>query len=133
MKMGFKNNIEKLTKENSDFRRVLYTGEKLQLVLMSLRPGEEIGLETHEDNDQFFRFESGEGRVFIDGTSYNVSADDAVIVPAGSEHNVVNMSNEKPLRFYTIYAPPHHKDATVHSTKADAQIDDEEFDGKTTE
>jgi mannose-6-phosphate isomerase-like protein (cupin superfamily) len=133
MKRGYKENIEKLTLENKDFRRVLYTAENLQLVLMNLKPGQDIGVETHPDNDQFFRFEAGEGRVFVDGTSYEVGDGDTVIVPKGSEHNVLNMSNKKDLKFYTIYAGPHHKDGIVRETKEEAMRDEEEFDGVTTE
>jgi mannose-6-phosphate isomerase-like protein (cupin superfamily) len=133
MKKGYHANIESLTKENGDFRRVLYTAEHMQLVLMSLLPGEEIGMETHPDNDQFFRFEEGEGKVFVDGNEYEVMDGDTVIVPCGSEHNVVNTSESADLKMYTIYSPAHHKDGTVHATKADAVADDEEFDGETTE
>ncbi len=125
MKKGFKGNIEDLTEENASFRRVLYTGPNLQLVLMSLLPGEDIGMEVHGDTDQFFRFEEGEGKVIINETEYQVTDDDAVVVPAGSQHNVINTSATEPLRFYTVYAPPHHKDGTVHVTKADAQGEDE--------
>lgn len=130
---GYEDAIETLTRENTDFRRVLYTGKHSQLVLMSLTPLEEIGSEVHKDNDQFFRFELGEGRVVIDGVAREVRDGDAVIVPAGAEHNVINTSETEPLRFYTLYAPAHHEDGTVHPTKKDAEKDDEEFDGKTTE
>lgn len=130
---GLNINIEQDTVENDDFRQVLYTGKHSQLVLMSLRPKEEIGLETHPQNDQFLRFEGGSGVVFIDDNRYEVSDGDAVIVPAGARHNVVNLSDSEQLKLYTIYSPPHHKDGTVHATKKDAETDDEEFDGKTTE
>lgn len=133
MKRGYNENIEKLTLKNNNFRKVLYTAKNLQLVLMNLKPGENIGVETHPENDQFFRFEGGEGRVFVDGTSYEVGDGDTVIVPAGSEHNVLNMSNKKDLQFYTIYSGPHHKDGIVRETKEDAMRYDEEFDGETTE
>jgi mannose-6-phosphate isomerase-like protein (cupin superfamily) len=129
---GFVADIEKLTEENTDFRRVLYTGKNVQLVLMSLKPGEEIGAEVHEDRDQFFRVEQGRGEVLIDGTRTPVKSDDAIIVPAGARHNVVNTGDE-PLRLYTVYGPPEHKDGTVHVTKADADAHEEHFDGKTTE
>jgi mannose-6-phosphate isomerase-like protein (cupin superfamily) len=129
---GFVANIEQLTEENSDFRRVLYTGRNLQLVLMSLDPGEEIGRETHDDRDQFFRVEKGTGEVWIDGVKTVVKADDAFIVPAGAEHNVVNSGSE-PLRVYTIYGPPEHREGVVHPTKAYADANEEHFDGKTTE
>ena len=132
MKRGYCDNIEKLTVENDDFRRVLYTGEHIQLVLMTLQPGEEIGAEVHEDRDQFFRFEEGEGAVDIDGRENRVSEDFAVIVPAGARHNVRN-TGSSPLRFYTIYGPPEHVDALVEDTKAVAMATHEEWDGKTTE
>jgi mannose-6-phosphate isomerase-like protein (cupin superfamily) len=130
---GFNANIEHNTLENSAFRRVLYTAKHSQLVLMSLQPQEEIGLETHLENDQFLRFEGGRGACFIDGNRYEVTDGDAVIVPAGSRHNVVNESQTDQLKIYTIYSPPHHKDGTVHATKRDAETDDEEFDGRTSE
>lgn len=130
---GFKSNIEKDTLKNKNFRKVLYTGQHLQLVLMSLKPKEEIGLETHAENDQFLRFEGGKGRVIIDKTTYNVKDGDAVIVPAGAKHNVINVSASEDLKLYTIYAPPHHKDQIVRKTKEEAEANDEEFDGKMTE
>ena len=133
MKKGYHASIESLTKENVDFRRVLYTAEHMQLVLMSLLPGEEIGMETHPDNDQFFRFEAGEGKVFINGNEYEVVDGDTIIVPCGAEHNVINTSDNEALKMYTIYSPAHHKDGTIHTTKADALASDEEFDGVTTE
>ena len=129
---GFVADIEELTEENSDFRRVLYTGKHLQLVLMAIQPGDEIGEEVHDDRDQFFRVEEGEGEVRIDGKVSKVEGDDAIIVPAGARHNIVNTGDE-PLRLYTLYAPPEHRDGTVHKTKADADASDEHFDGKTTE
>ena len=129
---GFVADIEKLTVENTDFRRVLYTGKYLQLVLMTLQPGEEIGAEVHEDHDQFFRIESGSGEVRIDGKATPVKDDDAVIVPAGARHNVVN-TGDAPLMLYTLYGPPEHRDGVVHKTKAEADAHDEHFDGKTTE
>ena len=132
MKKGYHANIESLTKDNDNFRKVLYTADHMQLVLMSLKPGEEIGMETHPDNDQFFRFESGEGKVFVNGNEYEVVDGDTVIVPCGSEHNVVNTGNND-LKMYTIYSPAHHRDGTIHSTKTDAMSDDEEFNGETTE
>lgn len=130
---GFNTNIEQDIVENSDFRRVLYTGKHSQLVLMSLQPKEEIGLETHRENDQFLRFEGGHGAVLIDDNRYEVRDGDAVIVPAGARHNVVNLSDTEKLRLYTIYSPPHHIDGTVHPTKEEAEANDEEYDGKTTE
>jgi mannose-6-phosphate isomerase-like protein (cupin superfamily) len=131
MKKGFKINIEKETVANTNFRRVLYTGEKSQLVLMTLQAGEEIGLEIHEENDQFFRFEAGAGKVVINEETYEVGDGDAVIVPAGAEHNVVNLSDSETLNFYTMYSPAHHKDQIVHPTKAEEK--EEDFDGQTTE
>ena len=130
--MGFVGDIEKLTEGNDLFRKVLYTGQNIQLVLMALKPGEEIGSEVHDDRDQFFRFETGQGEVWIDGTANQVKADDGVIVPAGAEHNVVNTGAEI-LRLYTIYGPPEHIEGTVHTTKAEADASHEHFDGKTTE
>ena len=129
---GFVADIEELTEENSDFRRVLYTGKNLQLVLMSIEPGGEIGEEVHGDRDQFFRVEKGEGEVVIDGHRSKIKGDDAIIVPAGARHNIMN-TGDKPLRLYTLYAPPEHRDGTVHATKADAASSKEHFDGKTTE
>ena len=131
---GYCDNIEQRTVENEDFRRVLYTGHNLQLVLMTLQPGEEIGEEVHEDRDQFFRIEEGSGVVDIDGVENKVEDDFAVIVPAGARHNVRNTGSQ-PLRLYTIYAPPEHKDGVVQATKeeADRRHHDEEWDGKTTE
>ncbi|NYZ78424.1 cupin domain-containing protein [Candidatus Micrarchaeota archaeon] len=130
---GFVTQIEKQTKGNSDFRRVLYTGRHSQLVLMSLEPGEEIGEEVHKHIDQFFRFESGEGAVFIDGVKHAVRDGDAVIIPAGALHNVVNTSKTEKLKLYTIYSPPEHQDKVVRHTKADAKAEPEEYDGKPTE
>lgn len=131
---GYCDNIEKRTVENQDFRRVLYTGHNLQLVLMTLQPGDEIGEEVHEDRDQFFRIEEGSGIVDIDGVPNAVEDDFAVIVPAGARHNVRNTSGE-PLRLYTIYAPPEHRDGIVQSTKAEAdrRHAHEEWDGSTSE
>lgn len=130
---GIKTNIERDTIKNKNFRKVLYTAKHCQLVLMSLKPKEEIGLETHPENDQFFRFEAGRGRVEIDGNKYTVKDGDAVIIPAGAKHNVVNTSATEDLKMYTIYSPPHHKDQIVRKTKAEAEANDQEFDGKTTE
>ena len=130
---GYVTAIEKETVKNADFRRVLYTGKHSQLVLMSLRPGEEIGEETHEDVDQFFRFERGEGKVIIDGVEHRVKDGNAVIVPAGAKHNVINSSKRADLRLYTIYSPPEHQDGVVRHTKKDAMASEEHFDGRTTE
>jgi len=117
---SYNGQIEKLTLENSNFRQVLFTGKKTQLVLMSLKPGEEIGEEVHDKVDQFFRFEAGEGKVIIDEQEFEVKDGDAVIVPTGSKHNVVNVSSSEDLKLYTLYSPPNHPDGTVHKTKVEA-------------
>ena len=131
---GYVANIEDATVDNEDFRRVVYTGKNLQLVLMTLPPGCDIGEEVHEDRDQFFRIEEGEGVIRIDGKDNRVEAEFAVIVPAGARHNVVN-TGEEPLKLYTLYGPPEHRDGTVHKDKAQAERDhdDDEWDGETTE
>ena len=130
---GYNTNIEKETVKNKDFRRVLYTGKHSQLVLMSLKPGEDIGAETHRDVDQFFRFEGGEGKVIIDGVEHRVKDGNGVIVPAGARHNVINTSKLVNLKLYTIYSPPEHQDGVVRHTKKEAIASEEHFDGKTTE
>ncbi len=130
---GFKINIEKATLENKNFREVLYTAEHLQLVLMTLKAGEEIGEEVHPKNDQFFRFEGGKGKCVIDGHEYAVKAGDAVIIPAGARHNVINADPSSELKMYTLYSPPNHKDGIVRATKKEAESKKEEFDGVTTE
>jgi len=130
---GYVVHIEKETRKNADFRHVLYTGKYSQLVLMSLRAREEIGEETHSDVDQFFRFEAGEGKVIIDGVAHVVKDGDAVIVPAGAKHNVINTSNVSQLKLYTIYSPPEHQDGIVRHTKAEAMAKEEHFDGKPSE
>ena len=127
---GFVDNIEQRTRKNGDFRHVLYTGKHLQLVLMTLKPGEEIGEEVHDDGDQFFRIEEGEGQVLIDGKRHAVKDDDAIVVPAGARHNVINTGDES-LKFYTLYGPPEHRDGVVQPTKA--HVTEEHFDGRTTE
>ena len=129
---GFCSNIEKDTLENENFRKVLYTGKHSQLVLMSLAPNEEIGMEVHQDNDQFFRFEKGQGKVIIDGNEYEISDGSAVVVPCGAQHNVINVSATERLNLYTIYSPAHHQDGVVRKTKAESE-GGPEFDGKTTE
>lgn len=133
MKKGYQGNIEQLTLANENFRQVLYTAEHCQLVAMSLLPGEEIGSEVHADGDQFFRFEKGAGKVVVNETEYAVGDGDTVIVPAGAQHNVINISATEKLKLYTIYAPPHHQDGVVRATKAEAEADGPEFDGRTTE
>jgi mannose-6-phosphate isomerase-like protein (cupin superfamily) len=129
---GFINDIDDLTENNSHFRRVLYTGKQMQLVLMSLRPAEEIGEEIHHDRDQFFRVEKGSGEVWIDGARSRIEDGTAIVVPAGARHNIRNTGDE-PLRLYTLYAPPEHADGIVQATKAEAQDAEEHFDGRTTE
>ena len=129
---GYVENIEEVTLDNTDFRRVLYTGHNLQLVAMSINPGEEIGAEVHDDRDQFFRIESGEGVISIDGVDHEVKDDDGIIVPQGARHNV-RATGTAPLKLYTIYGPPEHIDGAVHATCDDAKAAHEHFDGKTTE
>lgn len=128
---GYITNIENATKENTNFRKVLYTGKNSQLVLMSINPGEEIGEEIHT-LDQFLRIEDGKGKAILDGKEYDIEDDWAVVVPAGMKHNFINTGTE-PLKLYTVYSPPEHKDGTIHPTKADAMAQEEHFDGKTTE
>lgn len=129
---GYIANIEDLTVDNGDFRQVLYTAHHLQLVLMSLERGEEIGAERHKSRDQFFRIEKGKGRIVIDGTAHKVGAGDAMIVPAGAAHNLIN-TGRKRLKFYTIYGPPNHRDGLIQRKKAEAEASSEQFDGKATE
>lgn len=129
---GFVADIEDLTKDNRNFRQVLYTGKHLQLVLMALKPGEEIGEEVHADHDQFFRIEKGAGEVWIDGVRTRIKSDDAIIVPAGARHNVIN-TGDKSLKLYTLYGPPDHRDGVIRATKAEAEATEEHFDGTTTE
>ncbi|BFD24910.1 MAG: cupin domain-containing protein [Candidatus Parcubacteria bacterium] len=132
---GYNDNIEELTLANTNFREVLYTGKHAQLVLMSLKPGEEIGSEVHGEIDQFFRFEGGEGKVLVDDNEYVVSDGSAVIVPAGAEHNVINTSTSEDLKLYTLYSPAEHKEGIIQATKeeAEARHEQEQFDGQTTE
>ena len=130
---GFSANIEKETLENGNFRKVLYTGKHSQLVLMSLLPKEEIGMEVHPDNDQFFRFEKGQGKCLIDGNEYELADGSAIVVPAGAQHNIINTSGTDDLKLYTIYSPAHLKDGIVRATKAEAEANAAEFDGMTTE
>lgn len=123
---GFAGNIEEQTLANTYFRQVIYTAKYSQLVLMCLQPNEEIGMEVHEVTDQFFRFEEGQGKVIINGEEHLVKDGDAIVVPAGAQHNVINTSADKQLKMYTIYSPPHHKDGVVHKTKAEALADTED-------
>jgi len=130
---GFVVNIEKISLENENFRKVLYTAKNSQLVVMSLKPQEDIGEETHQ-LDQFIRCESGQGKAVLNDVEHEISDGFVVVVPAGTKHNIINVSVDKPLKLYTLYSPPNHKDGTIHSTKADALADESEhFDGKTTE
>lgn len=130
---GYTANIEESALANNNFRQVLYTGKHSQLVLMSLKPKEEIGMEVHPDNDQFFRFEKGEGKCIIDGNEYPLRDGVVIVVPAGANHNVINSSETEDLKLYTIYSPAHHKDGIVRVTKQEAATNEAEFDGKTTE
>lgn len=130
---GFFANIEKDTLENENYRKVLYTTKYSQLVLMSLKPKEEIGMEVHPDNDQFFRIEKGQGKCLIDGNEYQLEDGVAIVVPAGARHNVINTSETEELKLYTIYSPAHHKDGILRPTKEEAEINEAPFDGKTTE
>lgn len=129
---GFVGDIDALTVGNTDFRRVLYTAKHCQLVVMALPPGGEIGMEVHDHLDQFFRVEQGEGEAILEGVTSAIREGFAVIVPAGTNHNIVN-TGSGPLKVYTIYAPPNHRDGVVHHTREEAEADDEHFDGKTTE
>jgi len=133
MKKGYKGSVQNEVIGKTDFRRVLYTGEKMQLVAMTLKPGEDIGAEVHEGHDQFFRIENGQAEVMIDETVYAVTGGDLVIIPSGANHNVTNTSQSDVLELYTIYTPPEHAEGTVHVTKETAEVDDEHFDGVTTE
>jgi mannose-6-phosphate isomerase-like protein (cupin superfamily) len=128
---GFVQDIESLAVRNDDFRRVLYTARHCQLVVMALKPGEEIGAEVHQ-LDQFFRVEDGTGEIVLDGVRTAVRAGFAIVVPAGADHNIINTGNA-PLKLYTLYAPPNHRDGVVHPTRADAEADTEHFDGRTSE
>jgi mannose-6-phosphate isomerase-like protein (cupin superfamily) len=129
---GYVVDIEKATKENKNYRKVLYTAKNSQLVVMSLRPGEDIGEEMH-DLDQFIRIEKGKGKAVLDGAEHKIEDDYAVVIPSGTRHNIINTSNDEEMKLYSVYSPPEHRDGVVHKTKADALADDEEFDGRTTE
>ena len=129
---GYLENIEKLTRENEFFRKVLYTAKNSQLVLMALKPGEEIGEEVHH-LDQFLRIEVGHGKAVLDNVEHDIEDGSAIVVPAGMKHNFINTSSSEPLKLYTIYSPPEHKDGTIHETKADAMAAEEHFDGAITE
>jgi len=129
---GYVTNIEKDSLDNENFRKVLYTAKNSQLVVMSIKPGEDIGEEIH-DLDQFIRCEAGEGKAILDGVGHDISDGFAVVVPAGASHNIINTSSDKSLKLYTVYSPPNHRDGVVHQTKEQAMVDEEHFDGKTTE
>jgi len=129
---GYTGNIEEISRENTDFRRVLYTSKHSQLVVMSLLPGEDIGEEVHP-LDQFLRVEQGTGKAVLDGIEHEIRDGSAIVVPAGTRHNIINTSSDAPMKLYTVYAPPEHRDQTVHRTKADAEMHEEHFDGKTSE
>ena len=130
---GYVSNIEKESLENGNFRKVLYTAKHSQLVLMALPPKEEIGVETHDDRDQFFRVEAGKGLAVLDGVEHVIEDGSAIVIPAGTLHNIINTSETESLKVYTIYSPAEHKDGTIHPTKADAMANEEHFDGVTTE
>ena len=127
---GYVANIEKLSLENEYFRKVLYTAKNSQLVVMSLKPGEDIGEEVH-DLDQFIRCEAGIGKAILNGVEQEIGDGSAVVVPAGAKHNIINTSTDRPLKLYTLYSPPNHKDGIIHKTRAEAESDEEHFDGKT--
>jgi len=129
---GYTTNIEKASLENTDFRRVLYTTKNSQLVLMSIKPGEDIGMEVHEEHDQFIRVEAGTGKAILDDVEHELADGSAVVIPAGANHNVVN-TGEADMKLYTIYTPPEHRDGVIHHTKPEAEADEEHFDGNTTE
>lgn len=130
---GYVANIENLSEENNNFRKVLYTAKHSQLVVMSLKPGEDIGTEVHEEHDQFIRVEEGIGKAILNGEEYSLEDGSAVVVPGGVEHNVVNTSDSEDMKLYTIYSPPEHRDGVIHPVKEDAMADDEHFDGNATE
>ncbi len=123
---GFVDNIEEKTLANNYFREVLFTGKYSQLVVMSLLPNEEIGMEVHSTVDQFFRIEKGQGKVIMNGEEYEIKDGSAIVVPAGTEHNVINISSTEPLKLYTVYSPPNHPDGKIHKTKAEAMADEED-------
>lgn len=129
---GYVINIEKDSLENEYFRKVLYTAKNSQLVIMSLKPNEDIGEEIHQ-LDQFIRCESGNGKAVLDGVEHMIGDGFAIVIPAGTKHNIINASPDEPLKLYTLYSPPNHRDGVIHQTKNQAIADDEHFDGKTTE
>lgn len=123
---GYVGNIEQLTLSNSFFRQVIFTAQHSQLVVMCLKPNEDIGMETHQSVDQFLRIEEGEGKAILNGQESLVKDGDVIVVPAGTEHNVINLSSDKTLKLYTVYSPPNHKDGTIHKTKEEAMADEED-------
>lgn len=127
---GYSVNIEDRTQKNNFFREVLFTGPNSQLVVMALKPGEDIGVETHDDVDQFIRVESGTGKAILDGKEHKLEDGVAVVIPAGTEHNIINTSQSEPMKLYTVYTPPEHPDGTVHKTKAEAEAYEREKHGK---
>jgi len=129
---GYVADIGKISLENENFRRVLYTGKHSQLVVMSLLPNEEIGMEVHK-LDQFIRIESGAGKAVLDGVEHDIAAEYAVVIPAGTMHNIINTSATEKMKLYTVYSPAEHQDGVVRATKAEAEASEEHFDGKTTE
>ena len=129
---GYVADIGKLSLENTNFRQVLYTAKHCQLVVMSLKPNEDIGMEVHQ-LDQFIRIEAGSGKAILDGVEHDIAAEYAVVIPAGTNHNIINTSPTEPMKLYTLYSPPNHRLDVVHPTKTEAEADHEEFDGKTTE
>lgn len=129
---GYVTNIEQATLENENFRKVLYTASKSQLVVMSLKPLEEIGMEVH-DLDQFIRIEAGSGKAILDGVEHDIADDWAVVIPAGTNHNIVNTSETEAMKLYSIYSPPEHRFDVVHATKPETEADEEHFDGRTSE
>lgn len=129
---GYVADIGKITLDNTNFRTVLYTAKNCQLVVMHLNPGEDIGEEVHQ-LDQFIRIEAGTGQAILDGVTHAIAAEYAIIIPAGTKHNIINTSTAEPMKIYSLYAPPNHRHDVVHTTKAQAEADDEHFDGTTTE
>jgi mannose-6-phosphate isomerase-like protein (cupin superfamily) len=123
---GYVVNIEEKSLENNYFRQVLYTAPHIQLVVMSLKPGEDIGLETHHGIDQFIRVEGGKGKSILDGKEHDLEDGSSIVIPSGTQHNIVNVSESEPLKLYTLYAPPEHPDGTIHKTKADAEADEKD-------
>ncbi|HMB17384.1 MAG TPA: cupin domain-containing protein [Candidatus Paceibacterota bacterium] len=129
---GYVDNIEDITEDNQNFRKVLYTAKNSQLVVMSLNPGEDIGSEVHQDLDQFIRIEEGKGKAVLNGEEHEIKEGSAIVIPGGTKHNIINTSDEE-MKLYTVYSPPEHRDGVLHKTKEEAEADHEHFDGNTTE